>query len=660
MRKKVLSASLSLCIAAGSVLCAAGDTTVYAAQAVWEEQGTVTEQAETQEGQTGYEGAAAQEEEPQKNAAQEILEAENRQEKEESCAKASQDWQWDVLEDGTVSIKNYSGTETEVEIPSQLDGKKVTTLGYYAFNGNKGITNIRIPDTVTTLEDTVFLCCTALKEIVIPSSVSSIGEEVFLDCYSLTDIIVAPDNQAYMSEDGVLFNKAKTELIAYPLGNARTGYDIPEGVKELRGYAFNMAQNLTKIQLPSSLQRIGDSALYVMDTLEEITFPEGLVSIGDYALGSAQNKTLHIPSSLTQIGLRSLTGFSDITAITVGAANPSFSEKDGILFNKNQTKLVSYPAAREGRTYAIPSSVTEIGNAAFITNEFTNLDIPANVGKIGSNAFRYSPHMKYIKILNPQCEIEEFTDLLDITIPPHVTIYGYEGSTAQAFAKDHDNPFESLGEAPEECRHNYQSTVKKATTSKNGSIQKICSICKKAEKARAIPYPKTIKFSRASVVYNGKQQKPSVTVTDSAGKKVAAENYSVTYSNNKNVGKGAATVTFKNNYTGSVKKTFQIQPKGTRLSKVSPRAKGITVKWKKQAVQTSGYQIQYSENSKFKGNTTKIVKIGKNKTVSKAVSGLKAGKKYYVRVRTYTMAKVNGKKTAIYSSWSQSKNIRTR
>lgn len=650
MRKKVLSTALSLYIAAGSVLCAAGDTTVYAAQAVREEQESETERAELQEGQAGYE-AAAQEESLQENTAHEILAAED------SRAKASQDWQWDVLEDGTVSIKNYSGTETEVEIPSQLEGKKVTTLGYYAFKGNTGITNIRIPDTVTTLEDTVFSCCTALKEIVIPSSVSSIGEEVFLDCYSLTDISVASDNQAYMSEDGVLFNKAKTELIAYPLGNARTGYDIPEGVKELRGYAFNMA-NLTKIQLPSSLQHIGDSALYVMDTLEEITFPEGLVSIGDYALGSAQNKTLHIPSSLKQIGMKSLTGFSDLTAIMVGAANPSFSEKDGILFNKKQTKLVSYPAAREGRTYAVPSSVTEIGISAFVTNEFTNLDIPANVVKIGSNAFRYSPHMKYIKILNPRCEIEEFTDLLDITIPRQVTIYGYEGSTAQAFAKDHDNPFESLGEAPEECRHNYQTTVKKATTSKNGSIQKICSICKKAEKAQAIPYPKTIKFSRASVVYNGKQQKPPVTVTDSAGKKVAAENYSVTYSNNKNVGKGTATVTFKNNYTGRVKKTFQIQPKGTRLSKVSPKAKGITVKWKKQAVQTSGYQIQYSENSKFKGNTTKLVKIGKNKTVSKAVSGLKAGKKYYVRIRTYTM--VNGKKTAIYSSWSQSKNIRTR
>ena len=650
MRKKVLSTALSLYIAAGSVLCAAGDTTVYAAQAVREEQESETERAELQEGQAGYE-VAAQEESLQENTAHEILAAED------SRAKASQDWQWDVLEDGTVSIKNYSGTETEVEIPSQLEGKKVTTLGYYAFKGNTGITNIRIPDTVTTLEDTVFSCCTALKEIVIPSSVSSIGEEVFLDCYSLTDISVASDNQAYMSEDGVLFNKAKTELIAYPLGNARTGYDIPEGVKELRGYAFNMA-NLTKIQLPSSLQHIGDSALHVMDTLEEITFPEGLVSIGDYALGSAQNKTLHIPSSLKQIGMKSLTGFSDLTAIMVGAANPSFSEKDGILFNKKQTKLVSYPAAREGRTYAVPSSVTEIGISAFVTNEFTNLDIPANVVKIGSNAFRYSPHMKYIKILNPRCEIEEFTDLLDITIPRQVTIYGYEGSTAQAFAKDHDNPFESLGEAPEECRHNYQTTVKKATTSKNGSIQKICSICKKAEKAQAIPYPKTIKFSRASVVYNGKQQKPPVTVTDSAGKKVAAENYSVTYSNNKNVGKGTATVTFKNNYTGRVKKTFQIQPKGTRLSKVSPKAKGITKKKKKQAVQTSGYQIQYSENSKFKGNTTKLVKIGKNKTVSKAVSGLKAGKKYYVRIRTYTM--VNGKKTAIYSSWSQSKNIRTR
>lgn len=85
MRKKVLSTALSLYIAAGSVLCAAGDTTVYAAQAVREEQESETERAELQEGQAGYE-AAAQEESLQENTAHEILAAED------SRAKASQDW----------------------------------------------------------------------------------------------------------------------------------------------------------------------------------------------------------------------------------------------------------------------------------------------------------------------------------------------------------------------------------------------------------------------------------------------------------------------------------------------------------------------------------------------------------------------------------------
>ncbi|MDE6412954.1 MAG: fibronectin type III domain-containing protein, partial [Eubacterium sp.] len=201
--------------------------------------------------------------------------------------------------------------------------------------------------------------------------------------------------------------------------------------------------------------------------------------------------------------------------------------------------------------------------------------------------------------------------------------------------------------------HNYETIITKTTAKANGSIVKKCTICSATTKT-TIYYPKTITLSKTSYVYNGKAQNPSVTVKDSKGKKIAASNYTVKYINNKNVGKATVTITFKGNYSGTVKKTFTIKPKTTTLSSVTAKSKGFTAKWKKEATQTTGYQIQYSTSSKF--SSAKTVTVSKNSTTSKAVSKLKAKKKYYVRIRTY---KIVGK-TKIYSDWSKSKAVTTK
>lgn len=124
------------------------------------------------------------------------------------------------------------------------------------------------------------------------------------------------------------------------------------------------------------------------------------------------------------------------------------------------------------------------------------------------------------------------------------------------------------------------------------------------------------------------------------------------------MGEVSVTVTFKGNYTGSVKSAFCILPKGTSLSKVRAKTKGFTVKWKKQAVETTGYELQYSTSSKFMG--AKIVKNIKAKVTSKKVAKLKAKKKYYVRIRTYKTVKVNGKTQKLYSGWSKAKKVTTK
>ena len=207
--------------------------------------------------------------------------------------------------------------------------------------------------------------------------------------------------------------------------------------------------------------------------------------------------------------------------------------------------------------------------------------------------------------------------------------------------------------------HSYKNTVTKATPSKNGKIVKKCA-CGATNGTTIIYAPKTMTLSTTKYTYNGKVKKPSVKIKDNKGKVISPSNYKVTYSSGrKKVGRYTVKVTFKGNYSRSMSETFDIVPKSTSLSKVTAARKAFSVKWKKQSSQTSGYQVQYSTNSKFKkGN--KAVTITKNKTTSRKISKVKARKKFYVRVRTYKNVKVGKKTVKLYSGWSRAKSVKTK
>ncbi len=216
-----------------------------------------------------------------------------------------------------------------------------------------------------------------------------------------------------------------------------------------------------------------------------------------------------------------------------------------------------------------------------------------------------------------------------------------------------ENKIKAQGfEHPEEVIR--KTNTVKATTKKNGSISKTCAVCGKT-KTTAIYYPKTIKLSSTSYTYSGKAIQPRITVTDSSGKVIDAKNYTVKYSSNINVGTASAAVTFKGNYSGSVTKTFKINPPSTKLLKLTANKKGFTAKWSNQAKQTTGYQIQCATDKGFKKNV-KTVTVSGNKTTSKKVTGLKSKKTYYVKIRTYKT--VNSKK--YYSGWSTAKKVKTK
>lgn len=207
--------------------------------------------------------------------------------------------------------------------------------------------------------------------------------------------------------------------------------------------------------------------------------------------------------------------------------------------------------------------------------------------------------------------------------------------------------------------HQYQSEVTKAaTTEQQGVITYRCN-CGETY-TEMIASPKEVRLSKDSYVYNGKVQKPDTIVVDSTGSQIGAQYYTISFRNNKNAGIATVTVRFSGNYAGSMEQNFTIAPKGTTLSKVSAAKKGFTVKWKKQAAQTSGYEIQYATKAKFSKKDTKSVVINKNKTTGKKVAKLKGGKKYYVRIRTYKNAKVQGKTVKVYSAWSKTKTVKTK
>ena len=191
------------------------------------------------------------------------------------------DYEYRVLEDGTVEIADYIGFATEIEIPNEIDGKDVTSIGGYAFSNCDSLTSIILPDSVEAIEDEAVMDCLKLAYVYIGSGVKNIGENNFLYCSNLLEIIVDESNESFSSDEcGVLFNKEKTILIRYPEGNKATTYDIPYGVTTISVDAFAENCYLTSVKIPDTVTRIDFGAFYQCISLSSIEIPESVRSIG--------------------------------------------------------------------------------------------------------------------------------------------------------------------------------------------------------------------------------------------------------------------------------------------------------------------------------------------------------------------------------------------
>ena len=236
---------------------------------------------------------------------------------------------------GTIDYLTYSIENEEVTItgcdtyasgtltvPETIEGYPVTVIGNSAFNGCKYLSRVVLPDTVREIRFYAFFKCTSLTAIELPASLETIDNNALLYCSKLTELVL-PKNYSGFSgsivrdtgitafqveeghgsystdENGVLFNKDKTALVAYP--PKRVGaYDVPEGVTEI-GYGAFMKGQISAVTLPNSLISIGEKA-FAYTSISEISLPAGLRSIGIAAFEETKLTEFEVPPLVTEIG----------------------------------------------------------------------------------------------------------------------------------------------------------------------------------------------------------------------------------------------------------------------------------------------------------------------------------------------------------------------
>ena len=483
-------------------------------------------------------------------------------------------------------------------------------------------------------------------------------------------------------------------------------YDLSPFVQ--KGYDTN-GKVIESVVIENGITRLGNNLFAGLINIVNVQLPETLESIGSRVFqGCPRIKTLSIPASVTSIdptGLRTASESipTQLENIFIDENNKNYCSVDGVLYDKDMTTLISVPSSWAGEKLEIPDTVTTFTDLAGVSCRFLKeIVFPRSIKIVGAKTFKNCENLELVTILNQDVELHQESQLFDGATK--LVIAGYGKSTAKEYAQLIGVPFNTLdceehtivtdkGYAPtctkdgltdgshcsvcekvlkkqepiNKTGHSYKSTSKltPATEKADGKIVTTytCKNCNHSySKTTRIYYSiASIKLNYSVLTYNAQTRNVGVTIKDRKGNTLKKDrDYTVSWqSGRKYVGRYACKITFKGNFSGTKTLYLTIKPQATSLTKLTPASKGFKVSWKKQATQTSGYQIQYATDKAFTKNAKGVFASGAS-TTSKSISKLYSKKGYYVRIRTYKTIKFNGRNVNLYSSWSKPMYVKTK
>ena len=304
-----------------------------------------------------------------------------------------------TLEDGTLEITGYRGKGGTVTVPSEIAGKKVTRIGQSAFDCGLydytvSPTKIIVSEGITHIGQYAFYGCDKLESVKLPKSLSYMDNAVFHGCVKLKEINVTAGGQSYCSKDGVLYTKDYKELVHCP--QTKTSITIPDGVEYIGLMAFESSQ-ITSVKIPDT-----------------VTVIKG------YAFQYSRLKSVNIPKNTEFLGSKVFYDCEDLESITVDSSNEDFSAADGVLYNKKKTTLIQCPTKK--KSLRVPDTVRIISEDAFGSCKIESVVLPDSITKIERYAFAECKNLKSVKFSRNITDVGEYafmncSGLTSVSIP---------------------------------------------------------------------------------------------------------------------------------------------------------------------------------------------------------------------------------------------------
>ena len=309
-----------------------------------------------------------------------------------ASADVSGDYEYTKLDDETVKIDSYNGSATTLKIPSTINKLKVTVIGKNAFQYGS-FTSITIPSSIKKIESYAFYDCSELKSVTLPSSLTTIGDNAFYECTELSSI------------------------------------KFPSSIKNIGESAFDHTKWIYDKREKNPLVVVNGILIDAAAAKEKVRIPSGVTTIANGAFSRNNSITsISIPNSVTSMAEPLFSQCERIESISVSSENKKYCSENGILYNKKKTKLISCPVKKTN--VVIPSTVTQIGEAALFNCDIESVTFPKSLRSIGDEAFSGCCMLKSVMLPKGVKTIGNYafkycTSLKKITIPESVTSIGY-------------------------------------------------------------------------------------------------------------------------------------------------------------------------------------------------------------------------------------------